>query len=132
MKHAPCLLACCFHLAQRIEPNHPSGGWFFICHSSGCFGMQLLPLGWNLSSRRGKLFICGSGSGKWMQITLNGKRVELAEDVQTVRELLANYQLLEKIVVVEHNSEIIDRSQYDGKTIADGDRIEIVHFVGGG
>lgn len=67
-----------------------------------------------------------------MQITLNGKQVELAEEVQTIRGLLASYQLLEKIVVVEQNGEILDRTKYEEKPIADGDRIEIVHFVGGG
>ncbi|TGV00349.1 sulfur carrier protein ThiS, partial [Mesorhizobium sp. M00.F.Ca.ET.186.01.1.1] len=35
-------------------------------------------------------------------------------------------------VVVERNGEIIDRSLYEQTPIADGDRIEIVHFVGGG
>ncbi|CAM3551841.1 MULTISPECIES: sulfur carrier protein ThiS [Brevibacillus] len=67
-----------------------------------------------------------------MRITLNGKQVELTEEVQTIRGLLASYQLLEKIVVVEQNGEILDRTKYEEKTIADGDRIEIVHFVGGG
>ncbi|MDR7316343.1 sulfur carrier protein ThiS [Brevibacillus nitrificans] len=67
-----------------------------------------------------------------MVVVLNGKKVELADDVQNVRALLASYQLQEKIVVVEQNGEIIDRSRYEEAPIMDGDRIEIVHFVGGG
>ncbi|MED4582371.1 sulfur carrier protein ThiS [Brevibacillus choshinensis] len=67
-----------------------------------------------------------------MVVVLNGKKVELAEEIQTIRTLLALYQLQEKIVVVEQNGDIIDRSRYDEAPIADGDRIEIVHFVGGG
>ncbi|MED4750439.1 sulfur carrier protein ThiS [Brevibacillus choshinensis] len=67
-----------------------------------------------------------------MVVVLNGKKVELAEEIQTIRTLLASYQLQEKIVVVEQNGDIIDRSRYDEAPIADGDRIEIVHFVGGG
>ncbi|MED1919342.1 sulfur carrier protein ThiS [Bacillus thuringiensis] len=67
-----------------------------------------------------------------MIVQLNGKKVELAEEITTVRALLASYSLQEKIVVVERNSEIIDRSAYEQTPIADGDRIEIVHFVGGG
>jgi len=67
-----------------------------------------------------------------MVVVLNGKKVELAEEIQTVRALLASYQLQEKIVVVEQNGDIIDRSRYEKAPIADGDRIEIVHFVGGG
>lgn len=67
-----------------------------------------------------------------MLVQLNGKQVELAEEIVTIRALLASYQLQEKIVVVEQNGEIIDRSHYEKTPIADGDRIEIVHFVGGG
>lgn len=67
-----------------------------------------------------------------MVVQLNGKKVELAAEIDTLRALLASYQLQEKIVVVEQNGEIIDRSLYETKPIADGDRIEIVHFVGGG
>ncbi|MFS0556009.1 sulfur carrier protein ThiS [Brevibacillus sp. 179-C9.3 HS] len=67
-----------------------------------------------------------------MVVQLNGKKVELAEEITTVRALLASYSLQEKIVVVERNGEIIDRQAYEQTPIADGDRIEIVHFVGGG
>ncbi|QRG65103.1 sulfur carrier protein ThiS [Brevibacillus choshinensis] len=67
-----------------------------------------------------------------MVVTLNGKKVELAEEIRTIRALLASYQLQEKIVVVEQNGDIIDRTRYEESPIADGDRIEIVHFVGGG
>jgi len=47
-----------------------------------------------------------------MVVQLNGKKVELAAEIGTLRELLASYQLQEKIVVVEQNGDIIDRSQY--------------------
>lgn len=67
-----------------------------------------------------------------MVVVLNGKKVELADDVQYIRALLASYQLQEKIVVVEQNGVIIDRTRYEEAPIMDGDRIEIVHFVGGG
>ncbi|MGE7274327.1 sulfur carrier protein ThiS [Brevibacillus panacihumi] len=67
-----------------------------------------------------------------MQIIVNGKQVPLTDQVRTIRDLLDSYQLMEKIVVVEQNGTIIERSQYEKQTIADGDRIEIVHFVGGG
>ncbi|MFY0545417.1 sulfur carrier protein ThiS [Brevibacillus sp. H7] len=67
-----------------------------------------------------------------MLLQLNGKQVELADEITTVRELLNAYQLQEKIVVVERNGDIVDRSAYETTPIADGDRIEIVHFVGGG
>lgn len=67
-----------------------------------------------------------------MEIIVNGKQVPLTDQVRTIRDLLESYQLMEKIVVIEQNGTIIERSQYENQTIADGDRIEIVHFVGGG
>ncbi|USG68202.1 sulfur carrier protein ThiS [Brevibacillus ruminantium] len=67
-----------------------------------------------------------------MQVQLNGKGTELADTIQNVRELLLSYQLQEKIVIVERNGEIVDRSRYEETPVMDGDRIEIVHFVGGG
>ncbi|MEJ8547937.1 sulfur carrier protein ThiS [Brevibacillus borstelensis] len=67
-----------------------------------------------------------------MLVQLNGKRVELAAEIATVRDLLQSYQLQEKIVIVERNGEIVDRARYEETPVADGDRIEIVHFVGGG
>lgn len=66
-----------------------------------------------------------------MLLQVNGKKVEL-EQVKTVHDLLEHFQLQEKIVVVEQNGTIVDRSVYETAPIADGDRIEIVHFVGGG
>ncbi len=66
-----------------------------------------------------------------MTIRVNGKTVEL-DDVATVSGLLAHYKLEQKILVVERNGEIVDRSAYETTPILDGDRIEIVHFVGGG
>lgn len=66
-----------------------------------------------------------------MLLKVNGKEV-LLNQIGTVHDLLAHYQLQQKIVVVEKNGEIIDRLLFAETTLADGDRIEIVHFVGGG
>ncbi len=67
-----------------------------------------------------------------MSIKLNGEIVELKEDVTTVQQLLAFYQLENRLVIVEHNREIILKDQYDSTAIQHGDEIELVHFVGGG
>ncbi|CAG7646020.1 sulfur carrier protein ThiS [Paenibacillus allorhizosphaerae] len=66
-----------------------------------------------------------------MQLVVNGETREL-ELVSTVAEMLAAFKLQNKILVVELNREIIDRSVYDQTRLNDGDRVEIVHFVGGG
>ncbi|WP_175638310.1 sulfur carrier protein ThiS [Metabacillus schmidteae] len=67
-----------------------------------------------------------------MSIKLNGEFVNLKEDVKTVQQLLAFYELENRLVIVEHNREIILKDQYDSTTIQHGDEIELVHFVGGG
>lgn len=66
-----------------------------------------------------------------MQLFVNGKEVVLS-GIQTVQDLLAHYHLQQKIVVVEKNKEIVERILFDTTGLSDGDRIEIVHFVGGG
>ncbi|MFB0828698.1 sulfur carrier protein ThiS [Brevibacillus laterosporus] len=66
-----------------------------------------------------------------VQIQVNGKATSVEKDT-TVEQLLVHYGLEQRIVVVEHNQIILDRSSYAQTAIMDGDRIEIVHFVGGG
>ncbi|GGC75898.1 sulfur carrier protein ThiS [Thalassobacillus devorans] len=67
-----------------------------------------------------------------MNIQLNGRSIDLPDNVTTVLELLDSYDIKKKISVVEHNKEIIRRFDYEKAKLADGDKIEIVHFVGGG
>ena len=66
-----------------------------------------------------------------MRIRLNGKERELSAG-STVSSLLAELDLHPGMVVVELNREILERDGYDGVAVADGDTIELVHFVGGG
>jgi len=66
-----------------------------------------------------------------MRITLNGKERELSSGY-TVSSLLAELDLHPGMVVVELNREILERDSYEGAAVADGDTIELVHFVGGG
>lgn len=66
-----------------------------------------------------------------MQIEVNGERRELA-DGATVVALLEAIGLGTTLVAVERNGEIVPRAQHASTTLADGDAVEIVHFVGGG
>jgi thiamine biosynthesis protein ThiS len=51
----------------------------------------------------------------------------------TVADLLREFQLDPRLVVVEYNRTILrDRTTYAAQLLASGDTIEIVHFVGGG
>ena len=67
-----------------------------------------------------------------MKLTVNGesRTVQLGA---TVADLLRDLQLDPRQVVVEHNREILrDRGQLAARTLAAGDVLELVHFVGGG
>jgi sulfur carrier protein len=66
-----------------------------------------------------------------MRLTINGEMRELAP-VQTLAELIAALELDTRKVAVERNLEIVPRSLHADTPVADGDRIEIVHFIGGG
>ena len=66
-----------------------------------------------------------------MQITVNGELRNVSERL-TVADLLAQLDLTPARVAVEVNEEVVSRDAYARDTLAEGDRVEIVHFVGGG
>ena len=66
-----------------------------------------------------------------MKITLNGDPCELPAPL-TVSELLSHLQIDPRRVAIEHNLVVIKRNTFDTTTVADGDQVEIVNFVGGG
>lgn len=64
-------------------------------------------------------------------ITLNGEPYDIDQPL-TVADLLARLEIDARRVAVEHNLEIIRRPAYAETMVHEGDRIEIVNFVGGG
>lgn len=66
-----------------------------------------------------------------MKVTINGETRELAAD-STLQSLLEALDMTRGRVAVEINQEIIPRSQHSEHLLHDGDRIEIIHAVGGG
>jgi sulfur carrier protein len=66
-----------------------------------------------------------------MRLLLNGEERDVAE-VVTIADLVASLGLDARKVAVERNLEIAPRSTYADTALADGDRIEIVTFIGGG
>jgi len=64
-------------------------------------------------------------------LTINGERQRLPGPL-TVTALLARLEIPQTKVAVERNLEIVPKSQYGQTTLADGDKLEIVHFIGGG
>ncbi len=67
-------------------------------------------------------------------LTLNGKTREFAElvDGATLAELFGVLTLKSDRVAVERNGEIVSRALWNGCALRSGDRLEVVHFVGGG
>jgi sulfur carrier protein len=66
-----------------------------------------------------------------MTLTINGE-VRAVGELASLAALVASLGLDPRKVAVERNLEIVPRSAYAVTPIADGDRIEIVHFIGGG
>jgi thiazole synthase len=66
-----------------------------------------------------------------ISITVNGEPRRIATGA-SIAALVAELDLDPKTVAVERNLEIVPKSAYAGVALAEGDRLEIVHFVGGG
>ena len=66
-----------------------------------------------------------------MQIQVNGERRELPAGA-TVETLVATLDLGGRRVAVEVNEVLVPRSTYSAASLKDGDRVEIVHAIGGG
>ena len=65
------------------------------------------------------------------KIQLNGKKVVIKSNF-SVLDLLKKYKLNNKKIAIEHNGIIITKNNIKKKILKDNDKIEIVHFIGGG
>ena len=66
-----------------------------------------------------------------MRLTVNGKPREV-EGPLTIQEFLQAHNLNPMLVAVEYNDEIIRRESFGGVQLNEGDKLEIIHMVGGG
>jgi len=69
-----------------------------------------------------------------MYFVVNGQSREfpqLAPGAQ-IRDLIAELGLKGDRLAIEQNGSIVPRSEWGTTSLAEGDRLEIVHFVGGG
>jgi thiamine biosynthesis protein ThiS len=64
-------------------------------------------------------------------ITLNGDPFDLSGPL-TVSQLLAALDIDARRVAVEHNLVVLKRAAFDAAIVHEGDKVEIVNFVGGG
>ena len=66
-----------------------------------------------------------------MHVTINGEPQTVAPGL-TVTNLINELGLTQRRVAIEINREVITREQYGTRILAEGDLVEVVHFVGGG
>lgn len=66
-----------------------------------------------------------------MNLIINGEE-QTIESVSTVNDVLHHFELQDRIVVVEHNRSVLEKHDHKNTPLQEGDRLEIVHFVGGG
>ena len=65
------------------------------------------------------------------KIQLNGKKVVIKTNT-TLSDLLKKYNLSNKKIAVEHNGVIVPKVMFKKKYLKNNDKVEIVHFIGGG
>ena len=73
----------------------------------------------------------GPASLARMEIQLNGETREIPDN-STAQDLVALLELTGKRLAMEVNREIVPRTQYAAHRLHAGDRVEIVHAIGGG
>jgi sulfur carrier protein len=66
-----------------------------------------------------------------MHITLNGTRRDIAPG-RTLLDLIAALDLDPTVVVAERNGDIVSGARFAATVLHDGDRLELLSFVGGG
>tara|TARA_B100000886_G_scaffold228251_1_gene159146 strand:- start:146 stop:349 length:204 start_codon:yes stop_codon:yes gene_type:complete len=65
------------------------------------------------------------------KIQLNGKKISIKSNF-SIFELLKKYKLNNKKIAIEYNGVIIPKAKFKNKLLKNNDRLEIVHFIGGG
>lgn len=66
-----------------------------------------------------------------MLLWVNGEERQV-DDRSTISALLVALGLADTLVAVERNENVVPRAQHATTELADGDRVEVVQFVGGG
>jgi sulfur carrier protein len=67
-----------------------------------------------------------------MKIQLNGKGIDIPEEIVTLQDLIVWYGLQDRMLIAELNREIIKKESYHTTALAEKDLLELIHFVGGG
>lgn len=66
-----------------------------------------------------------------MKIIINGNTKEIPNEVNII-ELIEKFSLPKERIAIELNKQVVRKKDWENIKIADADRIEVIHFVGGG
>ncbi len=69
---------------------------------------------------------------RFLKLLVNGREEEFPKEVGTVLDLLQHKRIVPETVVVELNGSVLKRDSWGTALLKDGDRLEILRFVGGG
>ncbi|GAB3058185.1 sulfur carrier protein ThiS [Virgibacillus ainsalahensis] len=67
-----------------------------------------------------------------MNLLVNGNEVNVPGNVKTITDVIGYFFNNPPVVIVEHNGEILDLENHSNKEVTNGDKLELVQFVGGG
>ena len=66
-----------------------------------------------------------------MNIIVNGEKLNISKN-STISQLLQILEISDKVMAVAINMEIVKKDKWDTRQIEEGDKLELLHFVGGG
>ena len=66
-----------------------------------------------------------------MRIIVNGKEIETKDNI-TLKELISDLKVEDKVMAAAVNMEIVKKDKWDTHIIKEKDKLELLHFVGGG
>jgi len=65
-----------------------------------------------------------------LEIHLNGEQKQVT--AANIAELLCELDMENRMIAIEQNLEVVPKSKYNETALNNGDRIEVVHMIGGG
>ena len=66
-----------------------------------------------------------------MNVIINGEKKDVPDEID-LEKLLIHLSLPEQRVAIELNKEVVRRMDWQSTKLSEADKIEVVHFVGGG
>ena len=66
-----------------------------------------------------------------MKVLINGETKEISGELN-LSELLKRFSMPSERIAVELNREVVRKKDWENTKITEGDRLEVIHFVGGG